>query len=169
MPDTGGPGAPRPKPGPKPKVQRFGKADIPAVVELEKQCFSVPWSRKQYEAVVDNQRFHVFGLVEQGAVIAYITFFADDWEMEVLNIAVHPERRRRGLGQHLLGHVLQLCRGMGINRGYLEVRRSNVAAQGLYAAFGFEEVGVRKRYYPDNKEDALVMRLDMDPETSPDS
>ena len=169
MPTTGGQGGHRPAQARKPKPLRLGKADIPGLVELEKQCFSVPWTPRQYEAVVGNERFHVFGLEEGGELIAYVTFFAADWEMEILNIAVHPGRRRQGLGQLLLGHVLQVCRTMGIKRGYLEVRRSNVAAQGLYGAFGFEEVGVRKRYYPDNKEDALVMRLDMDPDAAPDT
>lgn len=153
-----------PIPHGQPEPRRLGKPDIPGLVALEKLCFSVPWSAKQYAAVIGNQPFNVFGLEQGGQLVAYITYFAADWEMEILNIAVHPTLRRQGLGRLLLGHVLQLCRTMGIKRGYLEVRRSNIAAQGLYAAFGFAEVGVRKRYYPDNKEDALVMRLEMEPE-----
>jgi ribosomal-protein-alanine N-acetyltransferase len=87
--------------------------------------------------------------------------------MEILNLAVRPDRRRQGLGRHLLGHVLHLCDNMGIKRGYLEVRRSNDAARNLYQAYGFAEVGVRSKYYPDNREDAIIMRLDFGAGSSP--
>jgi [ribosomal protein S18]-alanine N-acetyltransferase len=141
------------------------KSDIPALVALERLCFSVPWSAKQYETVISNEPFHVFGIRQGQDLVGYLTLFAAAWEMEILNIAVHPSGRRMGHGQRMLSHVLHLCRKMGIKRGYLEVRRSNIPAQSLYTAFGFEEVGVRRRYYPDNREDAIIMRLDL--ETAP--
>lgn len=140
------------------------KADIPDLVALEKLCFSVPWSAKQYETVLGNKPFHVFGIRHETELVGYLTLFAADWEMEILNIAVNPSHRRRGHARRMLDHVLHLCRKMGIKRGYLEVRRSNIPAQSLYAASGFKEVGVRKRYYPDNREDAIIMRLDMNPD-----
>ncbi|GAB6035558.1 ribosomal protein S18-alanine N-acetyltransferase [Fundidesulfovibrio butyratiphilus] len=144
-----------------PPPESLDKDDVAELVALEKLCFSVPWSAKQYATVMDNDPFHVVGLRLHGELAGYLTFFAAAWEMEVLNIAVRPDLRRRGIGRQLLGHVLQLCRSMGMKRGYLEVRRSNVAARTLYEAFGFEEVGLRKRYYPDNQEDAIVMRLEL--------
>lgn len=140
----------------------LGKADIPALVALEKLCFSVPWSAKQYETVLGNEPFHLFGIREGAGLVGYLTLYAAAWEMEILNIATHPDHRRRGHAQRMLAHVLHLCREMGIKRGYLEVRRSNIPAQSLYRSFGFEEVGVRRRYYPDNREDAIIMRLDLD-------
>jgi [ribosomal protein S18]-alanine N-acetyltransferase len=149
----------------KPGLPRvLAKADIPDLVSLEKLCFSVPWSAKQYETVLGNEPFHVFGIRHDAELVGYLTLFAADWEMEILNIAVNPAHRRRGHARRMLDHVLHLCRKMGIKRGYLEVRRSNVPAQNLYAASGFKEVGVRKRYYPDNREDAIIMRLDMEPD-----
>ncbi|WP_173084302.1 ribosomal protein S18-alanine N-acetyltransferase [Fundidesulfovibrio magnetotacticus] len=141
---------------------RLGPADIPGLVELERLCFAVPWNAKQYRTVMDNPPFRVFGLHHDEGLAAYLTLFASDFEMEILNIAVRPDLRRMGLGRRMLAHVLQLCRKMGIQRGYLEVRRSNAAARRLYEAFGFEEVGVRKGYYPDNREDAIVMRLEFE-------
>lgn len=140
----------------------LGKQDIPDLVAMERLCFSVPWTAKQYETVLGNEPFRLFGVREQGELIGYLTLYAAAWEMEILNIAVHPSRRRRGHARRLLSHVLHLCLKMGIKRGYLEVRRSNEAAQALYRAFGFEEVGVRRRYYPDNREDAIIMRLDLE-------
>lgn len=143
--------------------RELAKEDIPDLVALEKLCFSVPWTVKQYRTVLGNDPFHVFGIREGADLAVYLTLFASAWEMEILNIAVHPSWRRRGYGKRMLSHILHLCRNMGIKRGYLEVRRSNIPAQSLYRAFGFEEVGVRKRYYPDNQEDAIIMRLDLEP------
>lgn len=156
-----GPGQTRRK-MPRASFSRLGVPDIPELVALEKLCFTVPWTAMQYAKVLKQEAFKVFGVRVDGALTGYVTFFGADWEMEILNIAVHPARRRLGLGRFMLSRVLHLCRDMGVKRGYLEVRRSNVAAQSLYAAHGFAEVGVRKRYYPDNREDAIVMRLDFD-------
>ncbi len=147
--------------------QTLSLKDIPSLVALETQCFSVPWSAKQYETVMGNEPFKVFGVRCGPSLLGYLTLFAAAWEMEILNLAVHPDYRRQGYARSLLGHVLQLCDKMGIKRGYLEVRRSNVAAQSLYQAFGFQEVGVRKRYYPDNQEDAIIMRLDFEADPVP--
>jgi len=140
----------------------LGKEDIPQLVALEKLCFTVPWSAKQYETVLGNEPFRLFGVREGEELAGYLTLYAAAWEMEILNIAVNPSLRRRGHARRMLSHALQLCREMGIKRGYLEVRRSNVPAQNLYRSFGFEEVGVRRRYYPDNREDAIIMRLDLE-------
>jgi len=81
--------------------------------------------------------------------------------MEILNLAVAPEYRRRGLASRLLGLVLKIGKRLGVARVFLEVRESNVAARALYCRQGFGQVGVRKGYYPDNMEDALVQRLDL--------
>ena len=145
----------------------LNQADIPDLVALERLCFSVPWTTKQYGTVLGNNPFHVFGLRQGAELVGYLTLFAAAREMEILNIAVHPSRRRQGYARCLLSHVLHLCRKMGIKHGFLEVRRSNVPAQSLYKAYGFEEVGVRRRYYPDNREDAIIMRLDLEAASSP--
>jgi ribosomal-protein-alanine N-acetyltransferase len=83
-------------------------------------------------------------------------------EAEILNIAVRPGLREAGLGSHLLGMILQISAKMGMKAAHLEVRASNVPAQRLYAKFGFEQVGVRPKYYPDTGEDAFLMTLDME-------
>lgn len=157
---------PRPGAAPGCLPEELGLPDIPQLVELEKLCFAVPWSAKQYRTVLGNEPFRVFGLRLGTELIAYVTLYSAAFEMEILNIAVRPDWRRRGLGRRLLTHVLHLCRKMGIQRGYLEVRRSNIPAQALYRAFGFEEVGVRKGYYPDNREDAIIMRLEFEAGTT---
>ena len=78
----------------------------------------------------------------------------------ILNLAVHPEHRRRGLARRLLAEGLAQARTSGAELAWLEVRTSNLAAQALYASFGFKEVGRRPRYYDDTQEDALLLTLD---------
>lgn len=142
--------------------QRLSVADLPDLVALERQCFSAPWQEEQFLLGLEREVFKVFGLKDGGELVAYCSFYHVLDEMEILNIAVAPERRRRGAGRRLLSLVLQICLKMGIQNAHLEVRDGNVAARSLYSSFGFQETGVRKGYYPDNGEDAILMRLDLD-------
>ena len=80
--------------------------------------------------------------------------------MHILNLAVHPERRRRGLARRLLAEGLAQARKLGAELAWLEVRPTNLPALALYASFGFKEVGRRPRYYDDTQEDALLLTLD---------
>jgi ribosomal-protein-alanine N-acetyltransferase len=82
-------------------------------------------------------------------------------EMEILNIAVRPELRRRGLGARLLGLALGICAEMGVRLAALEVRTGNAPALALYARFGFVRVGLRRGYYADTGEDAVLMNLEL--------
>ncbi len=149
------------------EFNRLGSVDLEQVLALEKQCFSCPWSEKQFRLALDQKLFNIFGLRECGRLLAYLSLYHTGGEMEILNLAVIPERRRQGLGGRLLGLVVQIGRNMGIGHILLEVRESNVAARSLYAGFGFRQVGVRGRYYPDNGEDALLLRLDLGEEDAP--
>ncbi len=140
---------------------RLGSVDLEQILALEKQCFSCPWNEKQFRLALDQKMFNIFGLREHGRLLAYLSLYHIGEEMEILNLAVTPARRRQGLGSRLLGLVLQIGRNMGIEHVLLEVRESNVAARSLYAGLGFRQVGVRRRYYPDNGEDALLLRLEL--------
>lgn len=145
-------------------VTRLGPEHASELAGLERSCFAVPWTEEQYRLGLKNGVFKIFGLREgpEGPLLAYLSFYHALDEMEILNVGVRPDRRRRGLGRRLLGLVLQVCYRLGVRRSFLEVRRSNAAAQNLYAQFGFVVVGERKGYYPDNGEDALLMRSDLD-------
>jgi len=146
---------------------RLGPADLPALLAMERECFSHPWSEEQSLLGLGRGLFHVFGFKRGDALAAYLSFIRAADEMEVLNLAVQPHLRRMGLGRRLLGLALQIGAGMGIHRVFLDVRRSNAAALALYTSFGFARTGVRKGYYPDNMEDAVTMRLDMPPVPGP--
>ncbi len=143
------------------RFRRLGMGDLDALVALERQCFSHPWTQKQFRMGLEGKVFKVFGLEHEGRITAYISFYHVGDEMEVLNLAVAPELRRRGLGRRLLRLALGICRRMGVATARLEARRSNQAARILYAGQGFTECGLRKAYYPDNKEDAVCMVLDL--------
>lgn len=143
---------------------RLGLDDLAALTALERVCFSAPWGEKEFRLGLEGKVFKVFGLRgADGLLAAYCSFYHVADEMEVLNIAVHPELRRRGLGARLLRLVLQICENMGITSAHLEVRVGNDAARTLYTRFHFAPVGLRKGYYPDNGEDALCMALDLGP------
>lgn len=138
----------------------LGVADIGGVLDLERMCFRTRWTREQFLLGLERKAFRILGIYERGVLIAYAAFSVIAQEMELMNIAVHPFHRRKGLGSRLLAELLRVCRDLGVAEGFLEVRRSNAGAIDLYQKFGFIQVGTRKDYYPDNHEDALLFRLD---------
>lgn len=140
---------------------KLDEHDIGRILELERRCFTYPWDEKQYAVGLKHGAFHVFGLTGPRGLCAYISFTVAADEMEVLNIAVNPELRRCGLASRLLRITLGIARNMGAGRAFLDVRETNVPAQRLYGKFGFKQVGVRRKYYPDTKEDAWTMFLDL--------
>jgi ribosomal-protein-alanine N-acetyltransferase len=140
---------------------KLGRDDISEIVALERECFAVPWSATQYHMAFGHKTFVVYGVKADADLAAYLAYAELSEEMEIFNLGVRAAYRRRGLAKALLGHVLARCAKLGVAQGFLEVRASNQAALNLYGMFGFSVAGRRKNYYPDNSEDALVMRLDI--------
>jgi [ribosomal protein S18]-alanine N-acetyltransferase len=140
-------------------VYTLGVADIRGVMDLERMCFRTHWTREQFLLGLERKAFRILGIRERGVLIAYVAFSVIAGEMEIMNIAAHPFHRRKGLGFRLMSAALGLGRAEGVSECFLEVRSSNTAAIDLYAKFGFMQIGTRKNYYPDNKEDALLFRL----------
>lgn len=138
----------------------LGVGDVDAVMDLERLCFRTRWTREQFLLGLGRGAFRILGIYESGALLAYVAFSLIAREMEIMNIATHPAHRRKGLGAWLLAKALDICRAERAQQGFLEVRRSNHGAIDLYQKFGFIQVGIRKNYYPDNNEDALLFRLD---------
>lgn len=142
--------------------RRLDAGDAPAVHALEKACFTLPWSEGQCRAAFVQTAFAAFGLEGGGEVRAYISIYAAAGEMEVLNLAVAPELRRRGIGYRLLALALRAAAKMGMQRAVLEVRVGNAPARRLYERHGFTVAGRRPRYYADTDEDALVYARSLD-------
>ncbi|WP_224362273.1 ribosomal protein S18-alanine N-acetyltransferase [Hyalangium versicolor] len=146
-------------------IRQMTHEDMPAVIALEKAAFRNPWSPELLRRELDHDWSTIL-LVEEplptGArnLLGLAIFWIVQDEVHVLNVAVAPEQRRRGVGRAVMDEVLARGRHRHCSLATLEVRRSNEAAIGLYKSLGFRSVGVRPNYYVDEKEDALVMVLD---------
>ena len=144
--------------------------DMPEVAAFEALCFPSAWNAEQFSSAWKEDWFAAYGSFASGSMVAYITLSVLDGELEVLNIAVHPRCRGRGLSRPLMGYALAdtfegghlVRRGRekkGWSRAFLEVRPSNAPAIALYTSLGFRRAGLRKHYYADG-EDASVLDLD---------
>lgn len=132
--------------------------DLDQVMSLELACFSVPWSREAFEnELTKNQLASYLVIEEQGQVVGYCGVWYVMDEGHITNVAVHPEHRKKGLGKALIKALIKEAVLQTIHHLTLEVRVSNQAAIALYKTMGFEEVGIRPKYYMDNHEDALIM------------
>jgi ribosomal-protein-alanine N-acetyltransferase len=150
--------APAPAPGPDPATQairRLAYADLPQVIAIERRAFPTPWSLAMFVLELSKSSGVCLAATLDGRVAGYVVCsrYADVWH--VMNVAVDPDHRRRGLGRALLEHLLA---EVGEDAAMtLEVRRTNASAMRLYERLGFRAAGIRRRYYQDNGEDALVM------------
>ncbi len=133
-------------------------ADLDAVCALEEQCFSVPWSRESMEKELtgNDQAYYLVAEVD-GRVVGYAGFWQVLDEGHIMNIAVTPKMRGRGIGEELLRAMLQQGVELGIMYWTLEVRVSNTAAVRLYEKVGFTSAGIRPGYYEKPREDANIM------------
>ena len=132
--------------------------DAPAIAEMEKLCFSTPWSLEsiEYEIAENKLALYVVGEVD-GQVIGYVGIWLIVDEGHITNVAVHPDWRRRHIGEAIIGTLIDVTEKNGVVAHTLEVRASNTPAQKLYEKFGFRQAGLRPGYYEDNGEDAIIM------------
>lgn len=136
--------------------------DLNDVMEVEVNSFTVPWSREAFFNELTKNQFAQYLVVEvDQKVVGYCGVWIIVDEAHITNIALLPEYRGMKLGEALMAKVMELAREMGALRMTLEVRVSNNRAQNLYRKFGFEEGAIRKQYYTDNMEDALVMWVNL--------
>lgn len=140
------------------EVREMAIADIPAVHEIERLSFNVPWPSYAFEQELRSNRLAHYLVARVGGMIAG---FAGIWmmadEAHITTFGVHPSWRRQGIGLRMMLALIEMSLQIGAARMTLEVRVSNVAAQALYRRFGFVMVGRRRRYYTDDGEDALIM------------
>ncbi|MBR5560968.1 MAG: ribosomal protein S18-alanine N-acetyltransferase [Clostridia bacterium] len=143
----------------EPIIRAIREEDVRQIHEIETLCFATPWSE---ESILHDVKENVVArwLVMddgEGRVLAYAGMWFVLDEAHVCNVAVHPDYRGRGYGKQIFEALEMLAVENSMAMMTLEVRRSNTVAQNLYHACGFLDVGYRKRYYEDNKEDALIM------------
>jgi ribosomal-protein-alanine N-acetyltransferase len=135
--------------------------DIAEIMAIERTAYAYPWSERFFRQEMQVECARSFLAESEGRIAGYILFWLLPGEIDIHNIAVHKEFRRRGLGRSLLENVIIEARKRGSTRITLEVRKSNVAAQALYESVGFTVSGIRKGYYSDDGEDALLMTLEL--------
>jgi ribosomal-protein-alanine N-acetyltransferase len=145
-------------------IRRAGLADVTAMWAIEKASFPSPWSRWSFLSELGHRNSHTLVVgpapPQPWQLWGYLIFWVVLDEMHILNLAVAPEHRRRGIARRLLAEGLAQARELGAEIAWLEVRPSNTPARALYASFGFQEVARRPRYYDDTHEDALLLTLE---------
>ena len=131
-------------------------ADLPQVVAIERRAFTTPWSLAMFVLELSKPSGICLAADDGGEVVGYLVCSRYDTVWHVMNVAVDPDRRRLGVASTLLARLFERVDDPDA-RYTLEVRRSNAGAMELYSRFGFRAAGVRRRYYQDNGEDAVVM------------
>lgn len=148
------------------RIRRMEISDLPQVIELDQRSFSLPWPERSFRfelEINEVSRCWVAELLLPDVVpllVGMIVVWLIEDEVHVATLAVAPEYRRHKIAQRLLAHTLVDAYHSGGNCSFLEVRSGNLAAISMYLRFGYHEVAIRRNYYKDNGEDAILMNLD---------
>lgn len=146
----------------EPRLRPMQEADVSAVLEIERAAYEFPWTRAIFR---DCLRVGYICFVYEGVrgLLGHGIMSLAAGECHLLNICIHPQCQRRGLGRALVAYLLELARLRQATVALLEVRMSNRAAYNLYIKMGFDEVGMRKAYYParSGREDAIILARDL--------
>lgn len=141
------------------EIREFNINDIEELYEVELTSFTDPWSKESFKDELNNEIAHYLVGSINNKVVAYIgAWFILD-EAHITNVSVKSDFRRQKIAKQLITAFIVLAKKHQITSITLEVRASNIPAQSLYQQFGFEKQGLRKRYYADNNEDAIIMWL----------
>ena len=139
-------------------ITKMNSEHVAQVAALEKLCFSDPWSENSVASELENELSLWLVALEGDTVAGYVGSQSVMGESDMMNIAVHPDYRRMGLAERLVASLVEALAESGNHSLTLEVRASNAPAIGLYEKTGFAQVGRRKNYYRNPKEDALILR-----------
>ena len=131
---------------------------VPQVALLEKTCFADPWSEMSIASELRSIWSYWVVALDGDQVVGYVGSQSSCDETDIMNIAVHPDWRRRGIAESLIDNLIRELKNRGSHALMLEVRVSNDPAARLYEKLGFRQVGLRKNYYRNPKEDALILR-----------
>ena len=144
-----------------PVILRLSASSAADLARIELESNTPPWSEKFFEGEFAQKHSLVFGARAAGQLVGFLVVHVTWDEAHIVNFGLLKAFRRQGIGRTLLDAVICELNSRGVRWVTLEVRKSNAAALGLYASFGFSEVGLRERYYSDNQEDGLVMSLNI--------
>ncbi|MDD3840509.1 MAG: ribosomal protein S18-alanine N-acetyltransferase [Clostridia bacterium] len=139
-------------------IEKMRLEHIDRVLDIERLCFNNTWTRESFEMEITQNRCAYYVVARySNKVVGYGGMWIIIDEAHVTNIAVHPEYRGMGVGNKIMEHLIDICVEKDLVGITLEVRKSNVIAKNLYKKYGFEEKGIRRSYYLDTNEDALIM------------
>ncbi|MDW5298783.1 MAG: ribosomal protein S18-alanine N-acetyltransferase [Sedimentibacter sp.] len=138
-------------------IRNMKSDDIGQIIEIEKKCFSLPWSRESFEGELKNEHAYYECAEENKNIVGYMGMWKILDECHITNVAVLPEYRNRGIASMLIDKMIGVCKCSEIKNMTLEVRESNTTAINLYKKFGFFSVGKRPNYYQLPLEDAIIM------------
>lgn len=147
-------------------ITAMTEGDLDQVIAIQKSAELTGWPRQLFVSELAREWAYLDVAREPGApdgqeVVGFSNYWLVHDELHLLNIAIRPDRRRRGYARRLLDHMLDFARERGCQLVVLEVRKSNHPAIELYRSYGFTAIGLRARYYAEDDEDALVMSLDL--------
>lgn len=143
----------------KHRVAPMAAEDIPAVLEIESKSNPAPWSENSFRSELTNSQAHYLVAKVGDRIVGFCGCWDVIDEVHVTNIAVDPEFRRHGIGRSLMENMLADAKSRGMRCSTLEVRSGNLGAIALYEQLGYSRCAIRKAYYPNNREDAVVMWL----------
>ena len=139
-------------------ITKMAQCHVSQIADLERLCFNDPWSENSIASELNNKLSHWLVALDGEKVIAYVGSQTVLGETDMMNIAVHPDYRKRGIATELIQELINALNERNSHSLMLEVRESNDPAKELYLKMGFELVGIRKNYYRNPKENALILR-----------
>ena len=140
------------------RIEKMKSGHVSQVAALEAICFHDPWSEKSVASELKNPLSFWLVAMEEDRVVGYVGSQTVVGETDMMNVAVHPDFRRKGVAEALIMALVENLKAMESHCLTLEVRASNAPATALYEKLGFQQVGLRKNYYRNPKEDALILR-----------
>jgi len=138
-------------------IETMTRADVPRVMEIELQCFATPWHESAYITELSNRSAYYIAASLGDLIVGYGGLWIIADEAHITTLGVEPPFRGRKIGERILVAMLEEAAARGVRRITLEVRERNVAAQNLYRKYGFAAAAIRRGYYSDNNENAVVM------------
>ncbi len=139
------------------KIILLDKSYVSKLADLESKCFSKPWTHNMFLGDLSSEYTCYFGAFDSDTLVGYAGMWMTVDEGQITNVAVHPDYRRKGIAQKLVNKLMEICKENKLVSITLEVRESNYNAIKLYDKMGFSRVGLRKNYYKNPTENALLM------------
>ncbi len=138
-------------------ITKFTEEHLPEVLAIEEMSFAIPWTEEMFLVELSAEYSYSWVWLEDDAVLGYLICWLEFEDFHIANLAVSPQARGRGIGRQLMEHALSWALQNEVERSLLEVRTSNLPARSLYSSLGFKPIAIRRGYYDNPYEDALIL------------